>query len=130
MRKVYGLLSMLLLTTTIFCSFSVLSLEFSQFQNDNNWLFWVCFVGSIATLIPLACSSKLSKTVPVNYLLLLAFNLFESYMVSYICTLYTPESVVLAAAATLASTISLTFYAYTTKRDFTDCYSFMIGNSN
>ena len=119
----------MLFTTTIFCTFSVMSLEFSQFQNNNSWLFWVCLVGSIATLIPLACSSKLSKTVPTNYLLLFAFNLFESYMVSFICTLYTPESVVLAAAATLASTIGLTFYAYTTKRDFTDCYSFMIGNS-
>jgi FtsH-binding integral membrane protein len=128
-RKVYSLLSVMLLTTTIFCTFSVMSLEFSQFQNNNNWLFWVCFVGSIATIIPLACSSNLSKTVPANYLLLFAFNLFESYMVSFCCTLYTPESVVLAAAATLTSTLSLTFYAFITKRDFTDCYSFMIGNS-
>lgn len=118
----------MLLTTTLFCTASVMNLDFAEFQNNNRWLFWVCLVGSIASLIPLACSSRLSKTVPANYLLLLAFNLFESYMVSFICTLYTPESVVLAAAATLTSTLGLTFYACTTKRDFTDCYSFMLGN--
>jgi len=47
------------------------------------------------------------------------FTLFESYLVSYICSIYTPDSVLLAASATLAATVGLTYYAMTTKEDLT-----------
>jgi len=47
------------------------------------------------------------------------FTLAESYMVSFICSLYTPDSVLNAAIATLAATLGLSFYAYKTKSDFT-----------
>ncbi len=47
------------------------------------------------------------------------FTLFESYLVSFVCYLYTPESVLLAASATLAATVGLTYYAMTTREDMT-----------
>jgi len=60
---------------------------------------------------------------PWNVLLLSLFTLAESYMVSMICSFYTPESVLNAAIATLGATIGLTLYAVKTKTDFSDSYS-------
>lgn len=62
---------------------------------------------------------NISRKVPINYIVLGLFTLFESYMVSFVCYMYTPQSVILAATATLAATIGLTYYAMTTKEDFT-----------
>ncbi len=43
------------------------------------------------------------------------FTLGESYLVSCICSMYTPESVLLAGVATLGVTLGITYYAMTTK---------------
>jgi protein lifeguard len=91
------------------------------------WLFYFALVGSLAFIIPLACCKGLSKEAPMNYLLLLGFALCESYLVSMICSLYTPESVLQAAAATCAATFGLTAYALKTKSDFTECTQWMLG---
>ena len=47
---------------------------------------------------------------------------------SFICSMYTPESVLNAAIATLGATLGLTFYAVKTKSDFSDSYSKCYGN--
>jgi FtsH-binding integral membrane protein len=46
-----------------------------------------------------------------------------------ICSLYTPESVFQAAAATCGATIGLTGYAIKTNSDFTKCSQWMMGIS-
>jgi FtsH-binding integral membrane protein len=43
------------------------------------------------------------------------FTLFESYLVSQVCSIYVASSVLLAAVATLSATLGLTYYAMTTK---------------
>ena len=48
-------------------------------------------------------------------------------MVSYVCMLYTPVSVLNAALATLAATIGLTVYAIKTKTDYSETYSCLKG---
>ena len=62
---------------------------------------------------------KISKSAPTNYIVMGVFTLCESYLVAFICSMYTPDSVLLAAAATCAATIGLTYYAMTTKEDMT-----------
>ena len=71
----------------------------------------------------------MSKGFPINIALLSVFTACESYLVAYICQLYTPESVLLSAVATTAITLGLTFYALTTKNDFSDMTSCFKGNS-
>ena len=56
------------------------------------------------------------------------FTLCESYLVSVITSIYTPESVLLAAVATVAATLGITFYAMTSKSDFTDFSNSVTGN--
>lgn len=62
---------------------------------------------------------KISRSTPINYVMISVFTLCESYLVSFLCSMYTASSVLLSASATLAATIGLTYYAMTTKEDFT-----------
>lgn len=55
----------------------------------------------------------------MNYILLAIFTICESYLVAFICSLYTAVSVIIAAVLTAGMTITLTLYALFTKRDFT-----------
>lgn len=56
---------------------------------------------------------------PTNLALLAIFTVGESYGVSSFCSMYTPESVLLAALCTASATFGITFYALTSKSDFT-----------
>lgn len=60
--------------------------------------------------------------------ILAVFTLAESYLVSSICGMYTPESVLLSAVATAAATFGITFYAMVSKSDFTKWLSSFYGN--
>jgi FtsH-binding integral membrane protein len=62
---------------------------------------------------------KFTRSFPANYSVLAVFTLCESYMVSLICGMYTPESVLLSAVATLSATLGLTYHAMTTEEDYT-----------
>lgn len=59
--------------------------------------------------------------------MLFGFTVCESYMVSMICSLYTPASVLQAATATCAATVGLTAYAIQQRNDFTECKQWMMG---
>jgi len=76
-------------------------------------------IAAIIIECALICNRKLARTVPVNYYLLGAFTLCESYMVSFLCTQYDPNIVFTSAVITAATVAGLTYYAWTTKEDFT-----------
>lgn len=72
-------------------------------------------------------SPRLCQKYPTNIAILAAFTLGESYLVSSICGMYEPASVLLAAVATAAATFGITFYAMTSKSDFTQWMSSFYG---
>jgi FtsH-binding integral membrane protein len=74
----------------------------------------------IVTACALLCCG-LDKKVPVNYGLLLVFTLCVSYLVAGVCCVSNPVVVFEAAGLTAAVTVGLTYYAITTKNDFTLC---------
>jgi FtsH-binding integral membrane protein len=125
--KVYALLSIQLLITVLFVTATVCSPSYAAFQAQNIWLFYLTLVGSLCFIIPLAYCKGLSQRAPANEIMLFGFTLCESYMVSVICSFYTPESVLQAAVATCAATIGLTVYAIRTDSDFTTCSHWMMG---
>jgi FtsH-binding integral membrane protein len=92
-------------------------------------MFIAAFITSIVSLLIIVCAPSFAKTYPQNVICLLVFTLAESYLVSCICALYTPASVLNAAVATLAATAGLSLYAYKSKVDFTECLHFMMGNA-
>ena len=84
---------------------------------------WSIAAGIIAMVIEFAimCFRSVSRKVPTNYILLTVFTLLKAFLFSYIGSFYDPSSCISAAILTATATISLTIYAFHTKRDFTAC---------
>jgi FtsH-binding integral membrane protein len=117
--KVYGILSIQMLLTTLMCILSISSPSYAHFQIHNPAFIWLCLGGAIGIMIALCCFREIAMRVPSNYVLLSLFTLCEGYVVSAICAGTKPEIVIMAAVMTCAVTIALTIYAFTTKTDFT-----------
>ena len=63
----------------------------------------------------------LDRKVPVNFVLLALFTFCMSWLVATICMFYNQIVVFEAASLTFAVVMGLTFYAVTSKQDFTIC---------
>ncbi len=75
-------------------------------------------------------SPRLCQSYPSNIVLLGTFTIAQSYLVSSICGIYEPATVLLSAVATAAVLFGITFYAITTKSDFTKWLNTFYGNKN
>jgi protein lifeguard len=118
-KKVYSILSLQLLMTTIMCLFSMYSKSFFQFQAENfGLLLFSILMTAILPCLSL-CFNDLFRKVPHNYIFLTTFTFFESYLVSFICGATNPRIVFMAASMTFAMVLGLTLYAMTTKTDLT-----------
>ena len=118
-RKVYGILSIQLLITTILCLIAMISKSYQSFLINNISLaYLMIFFTIILPIIIICCPDTMSK-VPMNYIILLLFTIAESYLVSFICAFSNPKIVFMAAFMTFAMVISLTIYAITTSTDMT-----------
>ena len=69
------------------------------------------------------CCKSVARKSPNNYILLFVFTACEAFCFSTICAHYPINDCLLAAGMTTAVTLALTFYACTTKSDFTTCGS-------
>ena len=121
-RKVYGILSAQLVLTFGFILLGTIPAVKSALSSNPGTtmtFFCIALVLSFVTLIPLACVRSIGRSVPINYILLFAFTLCESYMLMLCCAKYNAEVVIAAAALTAGVTVALTIYAFTTKTDFT-----------
>lgn len=124
-RKVYGILSLQIVLTVAIASLGLID-SVKEFYLANIWLFYVCIVGTIAIIIPLSCCPGVARKVPGNYILLFGFTFFESITISYLVSLYPPQTVMIAALLTVAIVVGLTAYACTTKDDFTWCGAILV----
>ena len=121
-RKVYGILSAQLVLTFGFILLGTIPAVKSALSSNAGTamiFFCIALVLSFVTLIPLACVRSIGRSVPINYILLFAFTLCESYMLMLCCANYNDRVVIAAAALTAGVTVALTIYAFTTKTDFT-----------
>ena len=92
-----------------------------EFMIANQWLLWVSLGVNIVLIYALGCYTSVARSVPLNYILLFIFTLSESYLVAA-CTLpYDASTVLMAAGLTAVMVTALTFYAYYTKSDYTEC---------
>ena len=120
-KKVYGILSIQLMIT--FGSLFLFQLQpinkyiFNNQQLAGNILIVCCFT-FLALFLILICNKNLAKTVPYNYIYLFAITLCESLVCSIISSIYSFQIVATALALTIVSTLVITFYACTTKTNF------------
>jgi FtsH-binding integral membrane protein len=70
-------------------------------------------VVEIIVIFALVCCY--GRTHPINLILLAVFTLCESFIVGGLTSFYEPKTVILAGTGTALVTVSLTFYAMTTK---------------
>jgi FtsH-binding integral membrane protein len=127
-RKVYGILSFQLLFTVAFICMTF-SDTFAKFLLTNLAIFYVCIALSLVVGIALICFKKVARTSPTNYILLAIWTFCESWMVATCSATYDPKSVMVAGVLTAGVTISLTYYACTTKTDFTFCGGMLFAGS-
>lgn len=118
-KKVYGILTVQLLITVLFCIISMTNKAVAKFQKHHKEVFWMCVIVNIIILLVLMCYSESAKKVPINYILLFIFTACQSYLVSYACTRASPKIVLMAATMTCAMTLALTLYACVADTDFT-----------
>lgn len=118
-RKVYGILCAQLFITVLMTLASMTSKSFAKYQQESTGMWILCLILVFVLPCVITCCKSVMSRVPHNYIILLVFTLSESYFVSFICSVSNPKIVFMAAIMTLAITVSLTVYAYTTKTDFT-----------
>jgi FtsH-binding integral membrane protein len=120
-RKVYGILSIQLIITfgAVFL-FQIPSIKLFIFKNQSlagNILVF-CSLAFLTLFLVLVCNRNLSRAVPYNYYILFAITLCESLVCGIVSSLYSFQIVATALALTIISTLAITFYACTTKTNF------------
>ena len=118
-RKVYGILSIQLFITTIFCFYAMTSKSLKVFMLYHQGIMLLMFFLLLILPCVITCCQGLMRQVPQNYIILLIFTFAESYVVGFICAYSKPEIVFMAAAMTFVMVLSLTFYAINTNNDIT-----------
>lgn len=115
--KVFGILFVQMIVTSIFCTFCYINEPIWQFIIEATWLYIFCAIVSLILALTLACVKSIARAVPTNYILLMAFTICESYCVATIAAFYEPQSVLLAALLSIGLFGILTYYAFTHRGD-------------
>ena len=120
-RKVYGILSIQLLITfgsVLLCQMKPIKQAIFNHQVfSGNLVIFSCF-SFLVLFLCLACCRDLSRKVPYNYIFLFAITLCEAVACSIASSVYSFHIVALALILTIVATLAITFYACTTKTDF------------
>lgn len=124
-KKVYAILSFMLVTVSVFLIIACCSDAYQVFIKDNLWLGIVAAVVHLITGYGLVCYKSIAREVPKNYIWLSLYTLATGYLVSFISLSHTPEEIIIAASLTAVMVLSITVYACTTKTDFTTCGAFL-----
>mmetsp|Transcript_22940 Transcript_22940/g.36881 ORF Transcript_22940/g.36881 Transcript_22940/m.36881 type:complete len:250 (+) Transcript_22940:84-833(+) len=118
-RKVYAILTTQLVVTVLVASQIVQLATQRLWLQDHQWLLWLSVGMTTATVCAMACCRDLCRTFPFNYLFLFTFTLFEAVMIGFASAMFTPQSVLLAAAVAVLLFWALTGYAFLARTDFT-----------
>lgn len=120
-RKVYSLLTVQLLVTTVIAAPFTLMDEsvILPWMVRNMWVMWLSTGVSFMVMITFACNPDLMQQVPINYFLLGLFTITEGLCIGFVSALYTTQSVVLAFGIVTVVTLALTVFAVMTDIDLT-----------
>jgi len=118
-RKVFAITALQLLVTAFFTHFFLSQRWF--WKLNSYFSIFVTLAGFTSFIISaaLGLSSTLSRTVPLNYILLTVFTLAQSYCVGFLAGHYSQETVMSAFYMTAATVAALTIYALRSKTEIT-----------
>ncbi|XP_050033090.1 protein lifeguard 4-like [Dermacentor andersoni] len=115
LRKVYGILSIQLLATTVIAAFGMFTPAVKLYISQNHWMVVGAFFMSMALLLALMVKRR---ETPTNYFLLMGFTLVQAFTVAVVVSFYDQMAVLQAFLLTLGVTGGLTLYTFQSKRDF------------
>ena len=136
-KKVYSILFAQLFLTGICIAITITNENICWWMVENWWIYIILIFVALFVEILMICVRPLARKVPVNYILLIIFTLCESYLVSYLCMIFSfqqtcdeygmnceynfenRQPIICAATGTVAIVAACTAYACTTKTDFT-----------
>jgi len=118
-RKVFSLLSFMVLVTTAVVSVFMYSKTLQIYVATNSWVMTSCLLVYFGTALGLNFGTDLRRKHPTNIILLTIFTLATSVMLGVVCTRYTTESVILAGVITTVTCGLVAVLALTTRIDFT-----------
>lgn len=119
-RKVFGLVFMQLLVTTVIAApFSMYNASARMFIVNNSALIFVCSFLPLIMICYAMCNPSVVRDYPKNYIFLSLITLVFGLLVGVITAQYTAASVVYAAGMTCFITLGLMCFAMQTKYDFT-----------
>ncbi|XP_054161820.1 protein lifeguard 3-like [Oppia nitens] len=132
-RKVYGLLSCIIIATTVCVSLMYIflkdriNIKHLKDINDNNGLAIVLFFSIMSGLVVcviqyvFCLSVSARRSVPINYILLIIFTIAMSIVVGIFCCQYIGQSIVTAFILTTVVVLVVTLLATTPWFDITNC---------
>uniref|UniRef100_A0A131YMV5 Golgi antiapoptotic protein n=3 Tax=Rhipicephalus TaxID=426455 RepID=A0A131YMV5_RHIAP len=115
LRKVYGILSIQLLATTMIAAFGMFTPAVKLYISQNHWMVGGAFFLSMALLLALMVKRR---ETPTNYFLLMGFTIVQAFTVAVVVSFYDQMAVLQAFLLTLGVTGGLTLYTFQSKRDF------------
>ncbi|KAI7906369.1 inhibitor of apoptosis-promoting Bax1-domain-containing protein [Cokeromyces recurvatus] len=121
-RKVYSILAMQLLATTILSTFYLFNHSAKLWVQSNQWMLIVSMIGTLGLLFALFWKAR---SYPLNYGLLSLFTLLEAHAIGTIVTFYNQKIVLQALIITLGVFIGLTIFTLQSKWDFTGLGPFL-----
>ncbi|PGH04930.1 hypothetical protein GX51_03226 [Blastomyces parvus] len=123
-RKVYAILTVQLLFTTILSSVSFFSDSYRIWIQSHSWLM---LVSVISALVFMGLTYWKRKSYPTNLIFLSGFTLLEAYAISVATSFYDARIVIQALILTLGIFVALTLFACQTKYDFTSWIPYLFG---
>ena len=117
--KVYGIIAYQILVTSLIVYLGIVNTWFQEVILKSKFFLGLNIVITITCLFLPMFSAKLLQKMPSNYIILTLFTISFSCIISMETNKYTIKSVMSALFLTLATVLTLTFYAWKTKTDFT-----------
>ena len=118
-RKVYSILGIQILITSLITLIPMTNDHAKIWMQDNYGLLIACCVGSIVISCAMICFLPLTRMVPYNYIMLLLFTLCESYLVASCAAVSDESAVICAAFSTAVIVLGITVFVWFSKVDFT-----------
>jgi len=115
LRKVYSLLGLQLILTTVIAATCMFTPQIKGFVHENPWMLLLAFVMSLGLLMALHIKRRES---PVNLILLAAFTVVEAFTVGVIVSFYDVSVVLQAFFLTASVVVGLTLFTFQTRKDF------------
>lgn len=118
-RKVYSIISFQMLITVAFVATFSLVDSVAGYFRTNIWFLYLFMIATFVIMIVLACCESVSRSFPLNMILLFVFTICESFLLGAISSTYQTSSVLIAVGITAVVVVAITIFAFQTKIDFT-----------